>query len=94
MLVIPPVVIAEIFCTRNITGEAKEAIAKFPRLTIKDGYWERAGEMRMQLLSVGRKARLANTLIAAYCLDHDLEIVTRDDDYRHFSDHFGLKIAL
>lgn len=94
MIVIPPIVIAEIFCARNITKEAKESISRLPRLAIKDGYWERAGEMRMELLTAGKKARLADTLIAAYCLDHDLEIVTRDNDYRHFSNHFGLKLIV
>jgi predicted nucleic acid-binding protein len=33
----------------------------------------------------GRRARLADTLIAQVCLDHDVALVTNDADFRAFA---------
>jgi len=37
---------------------------------------------------------LADTLIAQSCIDHDVRLVTRDDDFRHFVRLGGLRLAL
>ena len=39
------------------------------------------------------KAGLADSLIAQSCLDHDLALITRDRDFRHFARHAGLRLA-
>jgi len=39
-----------------------------------------------------RRARLADTLIAQSCLDHDVALVTRDGDFRHFARVARLKL--
>jgi len=57
-----------------------------------DGYWERAGGLRASLLARRRKARLADTLIAQSCLDHDVELVARDPDFTPFAAIGGLKL--
>lgn len=44
------------------------------------------------MLSQQLKAKLADTLIAQSCLDHDVTLVTRDDDFRHFAAARGLKL--
>jgi predicted nucleic acid-binding protein len=40
------------------------------------------------------RARLADSLIAQSCIDHGVRLVTRNDDFRHFSRHGGLRLAL
>ena len=62
-------------------------------LEITEGYWQRAGLLRARLLARGRRARLADSLIAQSCLDHDLSLVTRDSDFRHFVRLAGIRIV-
>jgi predicted nucleic acid-binding protein len=38
-------------------------------------------------------ARLLDALIAQSCIDHDVMLIARDDDFRHFAKHCGLKLA-
>jgi len=40
-----------------------------------------------------RRARLAGTLIAQSCLDHDLPLVARDGDLGHFARLAGLNLT-
>jgi predicted nucleic acid-binding protein len=63
-----------------------------PTLELVDGYWERAGLLRAKVLGRRRKARLADTLIAQSCLDHDVELVARDPDFAPFAVIGGLKL--
>lgn len=53
-------------------------------LPIIDGYWQRAGDLRAQLLRGGFKAKLADCLIAQACIDSDATLITYDRDFRHF----------
>ena len=64
-----------------------------PTLPILDGYWERAGRLRATLLARKRGARLADTLIAQSCLDHDVELIERDPDFLPFAELGRLKLA-
>src|SRR5260370_27910470 len=86
----PPVVVTELLSDPAVRTGIAELIRGVPRLEILDGYWERAGELRARLLRRGLKARLADTLIAQSCLDHDILLVTRDRDVRNFADDAGL----
>jgi len=61
-------------------------------LEILDGYWERAGLLRSQLLYFKLKANLGDSLVAQSCIDHDVPLITYDRDYRHFV-RAGLKLA-
>jgi predicted nucleic acid-binding protein len=61
-------------------------------LEIGEGYWERAGRLRARVLGAGRRARLADTLIAQACLDRDVPLVTHDSDCRHFSRLVKLRV--
>jgi predicted nucleic acid-binding protein len=36
---------------------------------------------------------LGDALIAQSCIDHDVPLITRDTDFRHFAKHCGLKLA-
>jgi predicted nucleic acid-binding protein len=51
---------------------------------LEPGFWGRAGRLRPRVIAAGHKAKLADTLIAQSCLDHDVALVTHDPDFRHF----------
>ena len=86
-----PVVITELFSAPAPTTDARSFVASIPRLPIRDGYWERAGRLRAELLSRRLRARLADCLIAQSCIDHDVPLITYDRDFRHFQPA-GLKL--
>ena len=90
--VFPPVVVTELLSDPVLRSEAGTLIRAVPQLEVLDGYWERAGELRARLLRRGLKARLADTLIAQSCIDHEVALVTRDRDFRNFATHAGLSL--
>jgi predicted nucleic acid-binding protein len=81
---LPPVVLSEVLSDPKLPKPLEEVLLHIPTLDIQPGYWERAGRLRAQVFGEGHKARLADTLIAQSCLDHDVPLVTRDRDFRHF----------
>ena len=93
-LVIPPVVTAELFSARNLSSHMKTIITEIPTLDLLPGFWQRTGAMRAKILSKGRKARLADTMIGVFCLDHKIPLITRDGDYRYFVKSFGLDLRM
>ena len=90
--VLPPVVLSELLSDPKIRNDVKAVFLALPLLEILDGYWERAGLLRAKALARGRRARLADTLIAQSCLDHDVELITRDSDFGHLSRVAGLRL--
>ncbi|MDO8518914.1 MAG: PIN domain-containing protein [Deltaproteobacteria bacterium] len=88
---LPPPVLAELLSEPHLPPNIKEALLNLVLLEITSGYWERAGHLRAKILAKGLKARLADTLIAQSCLDHDIPLITRDPDFRHFKP-LGLKL--
>jgi predicted nucleic acid-binding protein len=90
--VLAPVVLSELLSDPKLRREVKDVLLDLPLLEILDGYWERAGLLRAKALARGRRARLADTLITQSCLDHDVELVTRDLDFRYFVRLSGLRL--
>jgi predicted nucleic acid-binding protein len=90
--VFPPVVVTELLSDPTVRDTIEEIVRAVPRLEILAGYWERAGDLRGRLLRLRLKARLADTLIARSCLDHDVALVTRDRDFQNFARHAGLRL--
>jgi predicted nucleic acid-binding protein len=90
--VFPPVVLCELLSDPVLPTSVSQVVQQVPLLAILGGFWERAGFLRAKLIAKGRKARLADTLIAQACLDHDLPLVTRDTDFRHFARISNLKL--
>ncbi|HYR28085.1 MAG TPA: PIN domain-containing protein [Thermoanaerobaculia bacterium] len=86
-----PVVVTELLSAPAPTSDARSFVASIPRLTLRDGYWERAGRLRAELLARRLRARLADCLIAQSCIDHDIPLITYDRDFRHF-EPAGLKL--
>lgn len=82
---ISPVTLTEVLSDPHISRAVRDAVLELPVLPILDGFWERAGALRASVLRTGHKARLADTLIAQNCLDHDAALVTRDRDFRLFA---------
>jgi len=89
---LPPVVLSELLSDPKVGRDVKAVFLGLPLLVILDGYWERAGLLRARALAQGRRARLADTLITQSCLDHDVELVTRDSDFGYFSRLAGLRL--
>lgn len=90
---LPPVVLSEILSAPNAPETLRRVVLAIPVLTVIDGYWERAGLLRRHLLGQRLKAALADTLICQSCLDHDVPLLTRDADFRHFAKFGGLRFA-
>ena len=89
--VLPPAVLAELLSAPRLAPEVAQAFSDLPTLEILDGYWHRVGSIRANVLRGGNRARLADALIAQSCIDHDMPLVTRDRDFRHFVS-FGLSV--
>ncbi|MGH9368083.1 MAG: PIN domain-containing protein [Thermoanaerobaculia bacterium] len=89
---LPPVVVTELLSDPKLPASVVSLLTELPVLEVTEGYWPRAGLLRARLLSSRRRARLADTLIAQSCLDHDVPLIARDEDYRHFARLAGLKL--
>lgn len=90
---LPPVVVTEILSDPNASAVLLQPLSNIELLEITDGYWQRAGIMRRTILAKGLKAKIADSLIAQSCIDHDVLLIARDGDFRHFAKHCGLKLA-
>jgi predicted nucleic acid-binding protein len=81
---LPPVVLTELLSDPKLRADVAELLQRVPLLELRPGFWERAGRLRAGVLAKGRKARLADTLIAQACIDHETPLVSRDPDFRQF----------
>lgn len=91
---LPPVVLTELLSDPKLPATVARLLEEVPVLEILDGYWRRAGLLRARVLAAKRRGRLADTLIAQSCLDHDVMLLTRDEDFRHFARIGGLRLAV
>ena len=89
---LPPVVLSELLSDPKLPKGVVELVKGLPILPLSNGYWERVGVLRSKIITKGHKAKLADSLIAQTCIDHDVPLVTRDHDFRHFSRYGGLKL--
>jgi predicted nucleic acid-binding protein len=92
-LVLPPAVLTELLSDPKIPARLVAIVLAFEQLEVVDGFWRRAGAARRTITSKGLKAKLGNALIAQSCIDHNVALITRDTDFRHFAEHCGLKLA-
>jgi predicted nucleic acid-binding protein len=90
--VLPPVVLTELLSDGAISQELIDNLIALPILEPTAGYWERAGKTRAKILQKKFKARLADTLIAQICIDHNVPLITLDTDFKHFAKYCGLKL--
>jgi predicted nucleic acid-binding protein len=93
-LVLPPPVVPELIGRAGAVTTPYDELAKnAPQLPLNDGYWLRARALRSLVRSQGLRARTMDTLIAQCCIDADVALITRDDDFRQFARWGGLKLA-
>ena len=92
-VVISPVALTELLSEPRLPQRHETFIRSLPLLEIQDGYWIRAAKSRAAILSRKLRARLPDTLIAQAAIDHDVALIQRDGDFRHFAKHCGLKLA-
>jgi predicted nucleic acid-binding protein len=85
-------VLTEILNDPKLPAAVAGLVTALPVLSVSEGYWQRAGALRARVLAARRRARLADTLIAQSCIDHDVGLVTSDRDFRHFSTLGGLQL--
>ncbi len=92
--VLSSVTVTELLSDPGLSSTLKHTILELPVLQIMEGFWERAGLLRAKVIRTGRRARLADTLIAQACLDHDATLVTRDRDFKVFVSAARLRVAI
>ena len=92
--VLSPVTVSEILSDPHLNTALRRTILEIPTLSLMEGFWERAGLLRSKILRSGRRANLADTLIAQSCLDHQTTLITRDRDFHVFATVAGLRLAI
>jgi predicted nucleic acid-binding protein len=93
-LVLAPVSIAELLSDPDLDPVSEEALLDIPQLEITLGYWERAGRLRAKLMRHRLRPKLADSLIAQSCLDHQVPLITRDRDFSAFQKLAGLRLFI
>ena len=90
--VLPPVVVTEVLSQPGLPENVALLISALEILPVTDGFWDRAGRTRSRVIAKGRRARLADTLIAQACLDYDIPLITHDADFKRFAAIVGLRL--
>ncbi len=90
--VLPPIVLCELLSDPALPESTSRILKQLPLLPVIEGFWERAGLFRAKLIAKGRKAKLADVLIAQICIDSDVPLITRDRDFREFASIFNLRL--
>jgi predicted nucleic acid-binding protein len=91
-VVMPPVVLTELLSDPKLSPDVAKTLCEVPLIETDAGYWQRAGQLRGQVLASRRKARLGDALIAQSCLDRGIPLVTRDRDFKAFAAAAALDI--
>ena len=91
---LPPVVLTELLSDPKLPESLAAIFVELPLLEPHSGYWDRAGKLRAKLIARRHPARLADSLIAQTCIDHEVRLITRDDDFVHFSRLGRLRLAI
>jgi predicted nucleic acid-binding protein len=84
-LLMIPAVLSELLSDPLLSSAVAAELMDVPMIDLGPGYWQRAGLLRAQVLSKGRKARLGDVLIVQTCLDRKIPLLTRDKDVRAFA---------
>ena len=87
-----PVVLAELLSDPELPASVEGQLLALGMLEITAGFWQRAGKMQAGLLRQRYRPKLADTLIAQSCIDHDAGLLTRDRDFQPFL-AYGLKLV-
>jgi predicted nucleic acid-binding protein len=89
-----PIVLAELLSSADLPSSVEANLCALPLMELLPGFWERAGRTRADLIRRKFKPKLADTLIAQVCIDHDIALHSRDADFRPFARYAGLQLVL
>jgi hypothetical protein len=89
-----PVVLTKLLSDPKLPSKVAAILSDVPLIDIASGYWQRAGELRADVLAKRRKARLGDSLIAQSCIDGGVPLLTRDRDFRAFAEAAGLNLVI
>jgi len=89
-----PVILTELLSDPKLPSQVAASLIGLPPMEIEPGFWQRAGALRAKVLAKGRRARLADSLIAQLCLDAGISLITRDHDFRSLSEGSSLQLLL
>jgi predicted nucleic acid-binding protein len=89
-----PAVLTELLSDPALSPAIAQEFTEIPMIDLETGYWQRAGLLRAKVLSIRRKARLGDALIAQTCIDRGIALLTRDKDFRAFADAAQLDLVL
>ena len=93
-LLMVPVVLTELLSDPKLSVEVAKTLCDVPTIEVGSDYWRRAGALRAKVLAKRRRARLGDALIAQSCIDGGISLLTRDQDFRAFSEAAGLKLVV
>ena len=93
-LLMAPVVLTELLSDPKLPVEVAKTPCDVPAMEIARGYWQRAGALRARVPAKRRRARLGDALIAQSCADAGISLITRDRDFRAFTEAAGLKLTV
>ena len=88
-----PVVLTELLSDPKLPSGVAKTLSEVPLIEAGEGYWQRSGLLRAKVLAQRRKARLGDALIAQSCIDRGISLLTRDRDFRAFTEAAGLDIV-
>jgi hypothetical protein len=92
--VMVPAVLTELVSDPGLPPEVGAALVELPLIKITAGYWQRAGQLHANVSALGRRARLGDALIAQCCIDEGVPLLTRDRDFRAFSEAAGVDLLV
>lgn len=93
-VVMVPAVLTELLSDPKLPSHIAKVLVQVPMVDVQSGYWQRAGSLRAKVLAKRRRVRLGDALIAQSCLDGNIPLLTRDRDFRVFSEAAGLDLVL
>lgn len=91
-VVLPSIVLTELLTDPKLPKDTISNLMLLRILEPTEGFWIRAGLSRAKIIEKKLKARLADTLIAQLCIDHEVPLLTLDNDFHHFAKYCGLKL--
>ena len=93
-LLMVPVVLTELLSDPKLPVDVARTFCDLPAIEIGRDYWQRAGALRANVLLKRRRARLGDALIAQSCIDGGISLLTRDRDFRAFTEAAALKLVI
>jgi len=93
-VVMPPAVLTELLSDPKLPAEIAKSLEEVPLMEIQAGYWQRTGRLRAKVLAKRRRARLGDALIAQSCMDQGISLLTRNRDFRAFTETAGVNLVI